>query len=93
MAVLCARHGVPFYTAAPMSTIDPKTEWDKVPVEERSVDEVVKIKGKRIAPKGVVVLNPAFDITPPDLITALITERGVLTPPYGESISRILSNG
>jgi len=90
IAVLAKKHEVPFYTAAPYSTIDPTTDWEKVVVEERGVEDVVKVGRKRIAPKGIVVLNPAFDMTPPDLIDAIITDKGVLRAPYEESITGIV---
>jgi len=89
MAVLAKRHKVPFYIAAPTSTFDLSTRHEDVIIEERSLDEVVKINKKRIAPKGINVLNPAFDTTPPELINGLITERGILLPPFGESIKKI----
>ncbi|MEM2210396.1 MAG: S-methyl-5-thioribose-1-phosphate isomerase [Nitrososphaerales archaeon] len=91
IAILANKHNIPFYVAAPSSTFDLVSDWHDVMIEERSVDEVVMIKGRRIVPKGVKVLNPAFDITPPDLITALITDKGVLKPPYELSIRNAFS--
>lgn len=91
IAVLANRHGIPFYVAAPTSTIDPNIRsGDGIPIEYRSQDEVLEIGGVRIAPNGVEVLNPAFDITPNELITAIITEKGIVKPPYIENIPRIL---
>ena len=91
VAVLCREHGIPFYVAAPYSTIDPKlVEGRDIPIEERSGDEVTAIAGHRIAPEGVPVANPAFDVTPARLVSAIITERGVFRPPYPESLSRAL---
>ncbi len=82
LAVLANRHGIPFYVAAPMSTVDLKLErGDDAPIEFRSREEVVTICGCRIAPEGVDVLNPAFDVTPSELVTAIITERGVFKVP------------
>ncbi|MDW8044540.1 MAG: S-methyl-5-thioribose-1-phosphate isomerase [Nitrososphaerota archaeon] len=91
IAVLANKHRIPFYVAAPCSTFDLSRDWRDVEIEERGIDEVVMIKGRRIAPKGIKVLNPAFDITPPDLITALITDRGILKPPYEISIRNVFS--
>ncbi|HKR63404.1 MAG TPA: S-methyl-5-thioribose-1-phosphate isomerase [Thermoanaerobaculia bacterium] len=93
VAVLAQAHGVPFYVAAPVSTIDPACPSGKeIPIEERSADEVTEIFGARVAPEGVAVRHPAFDVTPARLITAIITERGVLRPPYEEAI-RTVCNG
>lgn len=91
LAVLAKAHGVPFYVAAPVSTIDPATSnGSAIPIEERSAAEVVQIGGMRIAPDGISVRHPAFDVTPADLITAIITDRGVLRMPYEESIRNAL---
>jgi methylthioribose-1-phosphate isomerase len=90
-AVLAHRHGVPFYPAAPHSTFDLSRNHDSVTIEERAADEVVQIRGKRIAPKGVPVANPAFDMTPPELVTGIISDRGLLHPPFAESIQRLIS--
>ncbi|MEO6486337.1 MAG: S-methyl-5-thioribose-1-phosphate isomerase, partial [Thermoanaerobaculia bacterium] len=77
-----------FYVAAPMSTIDPACpNGAAIPIEERSAEEVSEMRGIRIAPVGVAVRHPAFDVTPAKLITAIITERGVLRPPYDSSIA------
>ena len=92
VAVLAHAHGVPFYIAAPVSTIDIRcTSGDEIPIEERSASEVIEAFGKRIAPEGVTVRHPAFDVTPARLITAIITDRGVLWPPLHESIARIVT--
>lgn len=82
VAVLAKAHGIPFYVAAPYTTIDLKTKTGAdIPIEQRNSDEVVTIHGSRpIAPKQVAVYNPAFDVTPADLITGIITERGVFKP-------------
>jgi methylthioribose-1-phosphate isomerase len=90
VAILASRHKVPFYVAAPLSTFDFESNPEDVVIEERSVDEVVKVGKKRIAPKGVRVFNPAFDMTPPELITGIITERGVLTQPFEKNLKALL---
>ncbi len=89
VALLANSHDIPFYVAAPLSTFDLANTLDSIVIEERSADEVVKIAGKRIAPKGVRVFNPAFDLTPPNLVTGIITEKGILYPPYEKSISKV----
>jgi methylthioribose-1-phosphate isomerase len=82
VAVLAKAHGIPFYVAAPSSTIDLATpSGDQIPIEQRASEEVTSVCGGRpVAPKGVAVLNPAFDVTPADFVTGIITERGVLKP-------------
>jgi methylthioribose-1-phosphate isomerase len=91
VAVLANAHGVPFYIAAPLSTIDPACPGgDAIPIEERSAGEVVEMLGMRVAPEGVAARHPAFDVTPARLITAIITDRGVLRPPYEESIAAVM---
>jgi methylthioribose-1-phosphate isomerase len=90
LAVLAGRHGIPFYVAAPVSTIDRATpSGDAIVIEERDPAEVVELGGRRIAPPDADAVNPAFDVTPADLITAIITEAGVLESPYGEAIARV----
>ena len=92
VAVLANAHGVPFYVAAPVSTIDPNCpNGAAIPIEERSAAEVTQIGGTRVAPEGVAVRHPAFDVTPARLITAIITDRGVLRAPYEEAIRGVLS--
>jgi methylthioribose-1-phosphate isomerase len=87
IAVLARRHGVPFYVAAPTSSIDLNCASGKdIPIEQRNPKEVSNIFGRMIAPKGTKALNPAFDVTPQDLISALITEKGVIHPPYAQNI-------
>lgn len=89
VAVLAGAHGVPFYVAAPWSTIDTACPGGAaIPIEERSAAEVTDIAGMRMAPVGVAVRHPAFDVTPARLITAIITDRGVLRPPYEQSIAQ-----
>lgn len=87
LAVLAARHHVPFYIAAPMSTVDLDTaDGTAIPIEERKAIEVTTFRGVRIAPPDTAVRNPAFDVTPPDLISGIITDEGVLRAPYDESL-------
>jgi len=90
LAVLAKRHDVPFYPAAPSSSFDLKRTHDQVTIEERPFDEVVKFGGKRVAPKGVAVVNPAFDMTPPDLVSAIICERGLIASPVQDNIATIM---
>ncbi len=92
LAVLANAHVVPFYIAAPVSTIDIHCpSGDDIPIEERSASEVYEAFIRQIAPEGVAVRHPAFDVTPARLITAIITDRGVLWPPLNESIARIVT--
>ena len=92
IAVLAKEHNIPFYVAAPTSTFDTDIEHEKVVVEERSVDEIVFVGRKRVVARGVKVYNPVFDKTPPNLIDAIITEKGTLYPPFEKSISTLFSN-
>jgi len=80
VAVLASEHGIPFYVAAPMSTMDQSHTSEDAIIEERSPNEVTNVRSERIAPEGVKVLNPAFDITPLEYVDAVITEEGILTP-------------
>jgi methylthioribose-1-phosphate isomerase len=87
LAVLARAHGIPFYVAAPSSTIDLSLpDGTHIPIEQRNPAEVTSIAGVQIAPIGVVAAHPAFDVSPAHLISAIITERGVLYPPYHESL-------
>jgi methylthioribose-1-phosphate isomerase len=91
VAVLCARHGLPFYVAAPSSTIDLATpDGSKIPIEERPGREVREVFGRPVAPPLVKVRNPSFDVTPSDLITAIITERGIARPDYRVSLRALM---
>ena len=91
VAALAARHGVPFHVAAPLSTIDPGTPTgDEIEIEERAGDEVTSVFGVPVAPAGTQAMNMAFDVTPHELVTSIVTEDGVLEPPYEESIARAL---
>jgi methylthioribose-1-phosphate isomerase len=90
-AVAAREHGIPFYVAAPRSTFDLSIATGaEIPIEERSPDEVTTFTGKRVAPEGVAVWNPAFDVTPAKLITALITEHGLIRPPSEAEVLRVL---
>ena len=92
LSVLAHRHGIPFYVAAPLSTFDPAIpDGSHIPIEERPAEEVTGYRGVRWAPAGVQVCNPAFDVTPADLITALITERGGVATPDRAGIARLLA--
>ena len=90
VAVLAKEHEIPFYVAAPISTIDLKIKHgDKIPIEERNRREVTHIKGISIAPTGIKIKNPAFDVTPNRLVTAIITERGIARNPFEKSLKRL----
>ena len=94
VAIAAKHFGVPFYVAAPTSTVDAAAATGAdIPIEERSAAEVAEFGHRPTAPQGVDVYNPAFDVTPASLITAIITEHGVATPPYSESLSRLLTQG
>jgi methylthioribose-1-phosphate isomerase len=83
LAVLAARHGIPFYICAPTSTVDLATpDGSRIEIEERRADEVLEVRGVRIAPAGTDVRNPAFDVTPAELITGIVTEEGVIRAPF-----------
>jgi methylthioribose-1-phosphate isomerase len=91
LAVLAKEHGIPFYVAAPLSTFDLSINSGKdIIIEERDGKEVAEIDGHRIAPKGVAVYNPAFDMTPNRYITAIITDAGVVLPPYTKNIGKLI---
>jgi methylthioribose-1-phosphate isomerase len=90
VAVLAKEHGIPFYVAAPFSTIDLDTaDGSKIPIEQRNVREVTHIAGRQMVPDGVEVENPAFDVTPSKYINAIITERGVARAPYLDSLRNL----
>jgi methylthioribose-1-phosphate isomerase len=90
VAILAREHGLPFYVAAPWSTIDVNTaDGDLIPIEQRNPREVTHSNGVQMTPDGVGIENPAFDVTPAKYITAIITERGVLYPPFTEAIARL----
>jgi methylthioribose-1-phosphate isomerase len=90
VAVLAKVHGIPFYIAAPSTTFDLKAKTGRdIPIEERSHEEVSVMNGKRLAPKGMKIFNPAFDVTPHQYISGIITEAGVLKAPFNRSIKKI----
>ncbi len=90
VAVLAKAHGIPFYVACPLSTIDLSTPTGAdIPIEERHSDEVTVGFGKRTAPEGIAVYNPAFDVTPAELVTAIVTEKGIVTAPYEENLRKL----
>ena len=93
LAVLASAHRIPFYVAAPLSTIDPAlSDGSAIPIEERKPEEVTHVGVVPTAPEGIAVWNPAFDVTPHDLITAIVTEAGVLKPPFATEINRHCSS-
>ncbi|SFS99790.1 S-methyl-5-thioribose-1-phosphate isomerase [Paenibacillus sp. BC26] len=90
VAVLAKAHGIPFYVACPLSTIDLNTpSGTEIPIEERHENEITEGFGKRTAPVGVKVYNPAFDITPNEYVTAIITEKGIIKPPYNVNLKKL----
>jgi methylthioribose-1-phosphate isomerase len=92
LAVLAARHGIPFFVAAPISTVDLDTpDGSAIPIEERKADEVLLVRGVRIAPADTDVRNPAFDVTPSELITGIVTEEGVVRAPYEEALAEAVA--
>jgi methylthioribose-1-phosphate isomerase len=98
LAIVAKRFGVPFYVAAPVSTLDPRTpDGSAIEIEERDAEEVLTAGGERLAPEGTLVLNPAFDVTPAELVTALVTELGTIVAPLGQNLpviaARLLPDG
>lgn len=92
LAVLCRFHEIPFYVAAPYSTVDLNLQQgSEIPIEQRDPREVTHIGGHQVAPTGVEVSNPAFDVTPPELVTAIITERGVIRPPFAKGLADVVA--
>ena len=90
LAVLAGQHRIPFYVAAPVSTFDREIETgDEIPIEERPDEEVCTVHGYRIAPSGVQVRNPAFDVTPYPHITAFVTDKGIVTPPFSVHLKKV----
>ena len=93
LSIIAKEHNVPFYVAAPASTFDLSiASGDEIPIEERDSDEVTSIAGHRIAPDGIKVFNPAFDVTPASNITAIITERGVIADPNTDKVKNVIGN-
>ena len=89
VATMARQHGVPFYVAAPLSTFDMKSEYNDVTIEMRSSAEVTQVGGTKTAPDDIDVINPAFDMTPPELISGIITEKGIAVPPFEDSIKKL----
>ena len=89
VATMAKRHNIPFYVAAPLSTFDLENKPEDITIEQRKASEVTGIGDKKTAPDGIDVINPAFDITPPELISGIITENGIAKPPYEESIKKL----
>lgn len=93
VAVLAKENNIPFYVAAPISTLDLSLEsGEQIPIEERTAVEVTHVKGTQLAPTGIKVANPAFDVTPNRYVTAIITERGIARPPYQESLQQLANS-
>ena len=89
VATMAKQHNIPFYVAAPLSTFDMKSNPEDVIIEQRKASEVTGIGDKKTAPDGINVINPAFDMTPPELISGIITEKGIAKPPFDESIKKL----
>ena len=89
VATMAKQHNIPFYVAAPLSTFDLKSNTEDVIIEQRNASEVTGIGDKKTAPDDISVINPAFDLTTPDLISGIITEKGVIKSPYEESITKL----
>ncbi len=89
VATMAKRHGIPFYVAAPLSTFDMNSNPEDVVIEQRKASEVTGIGDKKTAPDDINVINPAFDMTPPELISGIITEKGIVKPTYEESIRKL----
>ncbi|MDD5497802.1 MAG: S-methyl-5-thioribose-1-phosphate isomerase, partial [Atribacterota bacterium] len=93
ISVLAKEHQIPFYVAAPLSTIDFSIkDGGDIPIEERDANEVTSLMGKKIAPDDVEVYNPVFDITPNQNVTAIITEYGIIKPPYSKTLRNLKLN-
>ena len=94
VAVLAKENGVPFYVAAPTNTVDlALASGSEIPIEERRPEEVTHLGEVLVAPAGMTVANPAFDVTPARYVTAIITEHGIAYPPFGESLGRLCPSG
>ena len=89
VATMAKQHNIPFYVAAPLSTFDLESNPEDITIEQRKASEVTGIGDKKTAPDGINVINPAFDMTPPELISGIITENGIAKPPYEESIKKL----
>jgi methylthioribose-1-phosphate isomerase len=94
VAVLAKEHGIPFYVAAPISTIDLDTpDGSRIPIEERNAREVTHVGPRRLTPEGAHIRNPAFDVTPARYVTAIITERGIARAPFEDSLAALVDSG
>ena len=94
LAVLAREHDLPFYVAAPRSTVDLGTpDGSRIPIEERSPEEILVWGDRRLAPAGVSARHPAFDVTPARLVTAIVTEAGIARPPYRQSLAQLIDSG
>jgi methylthioribose-1-phosphate isomerase len=94
VAVLANYHDLPFYAVAPTSTFDlTLSSGDQIPIEQRPIEEVTHVQGVRMAPEGIQVVNPAFDVTPNRLVTAIVCENGVARAPYVEEMRRLVAQG
>jgi methylthioribose-1-phosphate isomerase len=92
VAILAKEHGIPFYVAAPISTVDLECpDGGSIPIEQRNAKEITHIAGRQMTPEGVSIENPAFDVTPAKYVTAIITERGIARAPYEESLHSLAS--
>ena len=89
VAIIAKQHDIPFYVAAPLSTFDMQSDPEDIVIEQREASEVTGIGDKKTAPDGINVINPAFDMTPPELISGIITEKGIAKPPFEESIKKL----
>jgi len=92
IALMAQQHKISFYVAAPLSTFDLKSNPEDVIIEQRKASEVTSVAGKKTAPDDIGVINPAFDMTPPELVTGIITEAGIAKPPYAESIKKLFES-
>ena len=89
VATMAKQHNIPFYVAAPLSTFDLESRPEDIIIEQRKASEVTEIGDNKTAPDGINVINPAFDLTTPELISGIITEKGIAKPPYEESIKKL----
>ncbi|MCX7625343.1 MAG: S-methyl-5-thioribose-1-phosphate isomerase, partial [Candidatus Sumerlaeaceae bacterium] len=93
LAVLAKAHNIPFYVVAPLSSIDISlSSGDEIPIEQRPPEEVTHFAGVQIAPTGINVYNPAFDVTPHEFVTAIVTEKGIVRPPYEQTIPALFND-
>ena len=92
VATMAKQHNIPFYVAAPLSTFDMKNNPEDVVIEQRKASEVTGLGDKKTAPDGIDVINPAFDMTPPELISGIITEKGIANPPFIDSIQKLFQD-